>query len=30
MYRLVLHGESHNEERVRSMVSEDFKIQTSL
>lgn len=24
MYRLVLHGGSHNEERVKSMISEDF------
>ena len=24
MYRLVLHGGSHNEERVKSMVSDDF------
>lgn len=24
MYRLVLHGVSHNEERVKSMVSADF------
>ena len=24
MYRLVLHGGSHSEERIKSMVSEDF------